>query len=890
MDNTADIQVADVQKEDINDNDNEIIKNKKTNNFIYYLLAFLIPVVCLIIHMIIKGCYPFGDNTILLGDSNAQYLGFFREWLEQIEDGGSFFFDWNGGLGYEFYTTYWYYLASPFNWIVLLLGHKYVELGMVISLLLQIGGCGVTACYYFTHSKINKMEKGVSNNLLCVLFSLAFSVCNFILINQYNMIWLTSLLFMPLVLLGIEKLVDNKDGRLYGISLFLVFVTNFYFAWFICLFAIVWFIDQKKDNIKSGLKSFVHFAGMSALSAMCAAAVLIPCYFFVLGRNDNWIDFSDYAINTFGNIGDFFQGFFWGNEIELNASYMFTYNYYCGIFVLFLAIAYCFVKGIDLKQKIKRIVEIVFLAFSLNWVVTIYIFHGFSFPHGFSGRFLFIMTFILIVTAFEALQRTNTVRIRFLALEILIFAPMFAVVLLFNDNVQNIWCYLGSILIFAYLCLCLFFLKRKSIKGKSFLVNILIIGFVELISNTFFIRTDHYEVSKENAIYAEDWSGNYYNIETDAGERKTSWMSDTNCFQFSDTDIFSSVINSDLLWFFEDIGLTYQNNGGTYAYRGTTPLTAALFNVDYVLTDEDTYFGGYDLEESYSFESTDGDYGLYTTAYDSELGFMLPESVLEWNTDDDNPFEVQNNFTRDVLNQGDIFTKIEFEDVQVNNANCVITDISDDKYSYINYDLTDSGFAIIELSFTVDEDMHLYVYTGDEECQVAISGMIDDEKFVSGSYVSPGVLADIGELNEGQNVVLDLIVYCDTLYEGTAYIDFYTYNDEVMQDCLSIMNESPLVLDTFEDAYVSGTVTAKEDGVLYTSIPYYKGWTLYVDGEETEITKIADSLVGVELSAGEHTIELKYFPYGLKVGIIITIIGIFGMCMYFVIFKRKNKQ
>ncbi|MDD7428417.1 MAG: YfhO family protein, partial [Oscillospiraceae bacterium] len=61
------------------------------------------------------------------------------------------------------------------------------------------------------------------------------------------------------------------------------------------------------------------------------------------------------------------------------------------------------------------------------------------------------------------------------------------------------------------------------------------------------------------------------------------------------------------------------------------------------------------------------------------------------------------------------------------------------------------------------------------------------------------------------------------------------------------------------------------------------GWTVYVDGAETEITELYDALIGVPITAGTHTVEMKYFPPGLKVGIIITFLGaaaivLIGIC------------
>jgi uncharacterized membrane protein YfhO len=57
---------------------------------------------------------------------------------------------------------------------------------------------------------------------------------------------------------------------------------------------------------------------------------------------------------------------------------------------------------------------------------------------------------------------------------------------------------------------------------------------------------------------------------------------------------------------------------------------------------------------------------------------------------------------------------------------------------------------------------------------------------------------------------------------------------------------------------------------MFTSISWEPGWTILVDGERVEPVKICDALIGVPMSAGHHDIEMKFFPAGLKNGLIIS--------------------
>ena len=64
-------------------------------------------------------------------------------------------------------------------------------------------------------------------------------------------------------------------------------------------------------------------------------------------------------------------------------------------------------------------------------------------------------------------------------------------------------------------------------------------------------------------------------------------------------------------------------------------------------------------------------------------------------------------------------------------------------------------------------------------------------------------------------------------------------------------------------------------------------WSIYVDGKKQVIKTLYNTFIGVDLEEGEHEIELKYFPPGLKFGSIISIFSLLWLCL---IQKRLNKD
>ena len=90
---------------------------------------------------------------------------------------------------------------------------------------------------------------------------------------------------------------------------------------------------------------------------------------------------------------------------------------------------------------------------------------------------------------------------------------------------------------------------------------------------------------------------------------------------------------------------------------------------------------------------------------------------------------------------------------------------------------------------------------------------------------------------------------------------------------------------SYNKDYIVANVDVLDDEVIYTSIPYDKGFSVFVDGSKVEYTKVFDTFIGLEVSKGKHVIEFKYMPRGLKLGSCMSFIGIFA----FIISKKVKK-
>ncbi|MHB1462590.1 MAG: YfhO family protein [Armatimonadota bacterium] len=85
-------------------------------------------------------------------------------------------------------------------------------------------------------------------------------------------------------------------------------------------------------------------------------------------------------------------------------------------------------------------------------------------------------------------------------------------------------------------------------------------------------------------------------------------------------------------------------------------------------------------------------------------------------------------------------------------------------------------------------------------------------------------------------------------------------------------------------------IELKKPGMLFFSVPWDKGWTARLDGQPAAIEKVNLGFVGLMVPAGSHDIEFTYFPPGLLIGALMSIISIAVLVSYSVIVKLKSRN
>jgi uncharacterized membrane protein YfhO len=276
-----------------------------------------------------------------------------------------------------------------------------------------------------------------------------------------NIIWFDSFALLPLVALGLLRLVNEGRYRLYIISLAVSVFTNFYMGIFVCIFAALAFFGLciiQKLKVRDFLHRLGLIAGCSALALGMAAVFLIPSW--------SALQYTYNAGTPFPAKPALYTSFFniLGNFIAFTPP---TFkdglpNLYCGMISVLLAGLYIYSPKISRREKLVFAGTVVFLLISCNLNMLDYIMHGFRYPTFLPARFSFLISFILVAAAYRAFLLTENAGLKGANRQSLLAMGISAAVFLLSAvfGSQGKGSVIGSVVLCVFYLLLFYFFER----------------------------------------------------------------------------------------------------------------------------------------------------------------------------------------------------------------------------------------------------------------------------------------------------------------------------------------------------------------------------------------------------------------------------------------------
>lgn len=858
---------------------------KMSNTKLYLALCFAVPFLLMGFAFAFNGVYPFGDKQILVTDFWQQYYPFYTEVQDKLQTGQSLLYSWDTGMGSNFWAIAAYYYASPFNLLLAIVPYEFLREALTLFLMCRIGFAGLF-CGVFLKGVFKR------NDLSIVFFGTMYALCAFTLGYYWNVMWFDTFALFPLVAYGTYSLVKYGRVRLYIVSLAMSLLFNYYIGFFTCIFTAIFFVClciEFKMPIKLVLRRFGKIAVSSVIGVALSAVMLLP-ELLALGlsysANNTWPSITVFNYKVVDIIGNF------TSMTTPNVKEGLP-NINCGFVCVILAGVFLLSKKINLREKILFSVVIAFLLFSIDNKLFNFIWHGFHSTNMIPHRFSFIVSFVLVVLAYRAFTLLKDIT----PVEIIGMLSMASIVIICAAFGQQTDTAVYTSVALTVLYVGIFFMfERKLINIKAVYVLMSIVLLGEMLSNVLLsvetVRTTSRSgyPDKRNEVRAcvEDIKTNddetFYRMEF----TNFYTLNDPPLYQFPGVSQFSSTANVGVTNFIEGIGNLGWDAGNRYYYAETTPLSNAFLDLKYLISKN----GQISDTNNWSFAGSQKSMSYYKNKRYLSLGFMADKRLEHFHADKTNPIKSQQNlFTTATGVDEDLFERVKVTSAAHSNLNVYYRDVDSSnngvygKYSYKpkNPDIS----STLSWNYTIPKDCSVYIYTKISNVEsISISG--GNNKSSRSYNTKRPYIISAGVFEEGDNMNVSASV--DEGLSGTADIYVYMFNQDTFDKGFNELSDELLEVTGIDSTNIQGKITAKQDGLMYTSIPYEPGWSAYVDGEQVDVKPVDNAMVALKISKGTHTIEFKYTPAGFTTGLIISIsaAALFALYCFALWFSKKR--
>ncbi|MBQ8902825.1 MAG: YfhO family protein, partial [Oscillospiraceae bacterium] len=803
-------------------------------------VSFGIPCLILLIAYFIFGVYPFGSESVLSLDLNGQYVYYYDYMYDVFAGEESVFYSWSRNLSGEFMGIIGYYLGSPFNFLVWMFPRHMITEGLLTMMVAKVGAIGLCTAVYLSRGR------GFSK-LTTIVCSASYALCSYTMVQTMNPMWLDGVMILPLVVYGIEKLIDEGKFIMCTISLVYAFVTCFYIGFMIAIFSAIYFLYYSVVSHKKGLaRLFIGrgmlFAAVALVSAMISSYMLIPVY---NALSYGKFDFSEPDYSSVYTNFDLIE--------MLDKMFPLTYDtvrmsglpfIYCGTIVLLLLPCYFFMKKIRGRDRIGAAVIISFLCVSM-WICQVdMLWHGGQLPNWLPYRYSFMLSFLMVRFAAEAFNSISEIRKKHIAgVALALFAILLYIEKADNylddisrDTMDSMQVILPAMFILLVIAAVLVQFKDKFNKKHICIIFTAVIS-LEIFANTFVqllrqdwdivysTRPSYVDVIVPTREVVDEIKANddgLYRIEKEYHRTVNDPMA---CGMYG-LSHSSSTLNSKPIELLSRLG--YSARSHYTRSSGGTEVTNSLMGVKYILTCPDNSTGNIKSKE---------DISVTENMYAMPPAYLVNEDVADLELSATEPLQNQNDLLQYMLYGRQLLTsdrqKTEYfsriiEDVDLELTNVTQGKTTDGHHSFKKKQ--DGLNTEIVYTFEMPETSALYMYLP-SKYERTVNVWLNREIFL-GTYFEGdnNSIMKIGDFVQGEMITLGLTLTRDDLYFREAQF-LYCDHEAITSDLSALKaKNSETVVERVSPTKLRISVNAQEDDILFTTVPVEKGWTVKVDG------------------------------------------------------------
>lgn len=808
-----------------------------------YLITALFVLLFFTIVFCVKGIFPFGNNSVVWSDMHEQVTAMYYHFYDSVYENSSFLVDFTSGGGINFVGVSAYYILSPITLLLLLFPRDMIIQGVSLVVVLKFLLASIS-CLYF----ISKTFKKVSEPYQ-ILLSLLYAFSGYTLTLYIITSWMDVVYLFPFLMIGLRKLLDLEDNKLYIIVLTLSLICCYYLSFILLIFVIfislIYLYLYKKDNIR---RSIFNLGISTVISILIASVVLIPTFLQMFSSQRVAFDLDTIVTSGFGPLSDK-MAFFFVSGISIGFIVLLLFNHKKHKkFVTFLLLSLIILFLPVVVEPINKL-----------WHFGSYVY----FPY----RYGFISMFILIVGASYYLSYCD-INIKvpliiknslpYIFVFISICAMTFLILkyrLLILDSIDSLTFTKDKrVLLCVFGVFVLVFLSTISlgIYGKDKKITLFMIYSLAVFNILFNLylyiggydldgKLEYQYVQMNSLSNNDDLKDNFYLKEVDK-----EYISNYGMVMGINTrSNFTSLIDDNNF-------LTMQRLGYDSFWMDTRGLGGNLFT-DIILGNKYLLSSSDFSDSYYNYVYTEKGMNIYKYIYDMSYGYKLKNNNISLESSSSS-FDASNMIYESITGEKDIFNVI---DLVVSNNDSTIEYEKGQKIEKV-FNIKGRKRLYLEIFsyFNNREKSRNYnsfdIYVDGVLLYDDVPNIYRNGTLLLGEFENREVKVEIVSVDT--SLVRNITVGVLDLDKLDLFIKNYNSNIETI---------------SFNRNDVNIKVFGNKDEILFLPISYLDG---YVGSHK--IVKVFDNFVGIELEDGINNIEISYFPKGLTLGMVISVLGI----------------
>ncbi|WP_207696408.1 hypothetical protein DOK67_0000785 [Enterococcus sp. DIV0212c] len=860
--------------------------NKKIKQFfkddaVSLLLSITIPIIILGVVYYQNEIYLGSEKTILASDAYPQLSNFLASFHNVMHGKQSIFYTWYGSLGLNYWSLAAYYLNGIFTPLVYFFKNEAIADTFYFLTLLKFGAIGGSFWIFArqTFSLSKWLLAGLSISYALMGFSVAYSPM---------LMWLDAIMYLPLVILGIHRLMDKQKSGWLFVSYLLLFLSNFYLAFMIGVFSFLYYWVRCATNPNRYKASILSYLVTAILAGTASMITIIPTVIDLSSNGETLSEISQFLTPDTGP---------WDLVVKSMTGTYDTAKFegapfvYISLFFLLFATFYFFNKRIRLRNKLLYGTLCLFLVMSIYIQPLNLFWHGFHAPNMLLFRFSFLLSFLLLVLSAYGLEEFEKESINSLLNGAIVLVSLFLAAFLLANRKRydyfsgrNVLITLGFIIV--YFILAYFLVKKSRWQHLTPVVMLLFVtGEMAFNSHVMIQGIAKDWVYPERRGYEQKYHEIQTLVEQTKKEQPMSYrmanldpisVNESFNFGYSGVSMFSSIRNRHSSMYLNELGFRSEGTNLTINYSNNTLIMDSLLGIQYNLAKNNPNKFGF------TKEAQNGEYGLYKNKYALPLGIITDKGIY-----DDEAVHNQTTLLDYLAESQSHFVSFT-EPKEISHENVLIQEEGPVVYYS---EATPQTKKIINWSVSIPAHTQAYLSLYDAN-DYSITSKTKVEITVENEATRVYQMKDVGQYYDLGNYENAKTIQVTVAFSGSPLVsilrpDVLLLDTEMFKTIIEKIQKKGVAFET-SGRKAKAEVDLAEEQVIVTTIPYDQGWSVNIDGKKAEVIKFKEAFLTVTVPQGKHTIEFVFLPKGFKIGGLLFV-GSIAIYVYFYWYQRKER-